>query len=177
MAGGVTGQFCPGKLAGINAKIPVPEPSEAAHFWEITPTGVRSVAAEKTVGGYRVTLPTFDQTAVILISSDAGMRDQVEERVRTMAQASARIKIDLAKAKLERVQKIHEELTALGVNQDDMSFLLFRASQLVTLAETSFAQSDYTRARGLAAESMQSLRILQYAYWNGGPSRRAWHPR
>ena len=159
-------QFVPGTLAGNEAKVLIPEPSECAHFWQVTTTGLHPLKKAKTPGGYQVTLPKLDQTAVILASPDPLQRDPIEERTIAIAPVSARIWIELAKAKLQRVEKVDAELTALGHDQPDGRMLLLRAEQSVAHAETAFQQRDYNRAREESADAMQLLRTLQYAHWN-----------
>jgi hypothetical protein len=132
----------------------------------VTTTGLHPLKKAKTPGGYQVTLPKLDQTAVILSSPDPLQRDPIEERTMAIAPASARICIDLAKAKLDRVGKVDAELTALGHDQPDGRTLLYRAEQFVGHAETAFQQRDYNLAREDAADAMQLMRTLQYAHWN-----------
>jgi hypothetical protein len=169
-------QYVPGKLAAYDAKVLIPEPSETARFWELTPTGLRSLAKQKTVGHYLVTLPKFDQTAIILVSSDSGWKDQVEEHIRQIAPASARISIDLAKAKLERVRKVDAELTELGVGQPDSLRLIAKAEQSLQKAEWAIQGQDFEKARDAAGDCMQLLRVLQYAYWNESVTQSEYGP-
>ncbi len=159
-------QYVPGKLAAKDAKVLIPEPSETAQFWELTTTGLRSLTKQKTVGNYLVTLPKFDQTAIILVSSDTGWRDQVREHIRQIAPASARISVDLAHAKLERVRAVDAELTQLGAAQPDNQRLISRAQQSLQEAEWAIQGKDFEKARDAAGDCMQALRVLQYAYWN-----------
>lgn len=159
-------QFVPGTIAGNEAKVLVPEPSESAYFWLVTTTGLHPLKKEKTPGGYRVTLTKLDQTAVILSSTDRLQRDPIEARTALIAQQSARVWIDLATAKLKRVEKIDAELTALMHDQPDGRRLLFRAEEFVRHAETAYQQADYNLAREDAADAMQLCRTLQYAHWN-----------
>lgn len=159
-------QFVPATLAGNEAKVLIPEPSECAHFWEVTTTGLHPLKKAKMPGGYQVTLPKIDQTAIILASPDPLQRDPIEERTTKIAEASAKICINLAKAKLQRVEKIDAELTALGHDQPDGRMLLARAEQSVVQAETAFKQGDFNLAREDSADVMQLCRTLQYAHWN-----------
>jgi hypothetical protein len=159
-------QFSPGTLAGNEAKVLIPEPSECAHFWSVTTTGLQPLKKVKMPGGYQVTLPKLDQTAVILASPDPLQRDPIEDRTMKMAQESAGVWIQLAKSKLKRVEKVDAELTALGHDQPDSRMLLYRAEQFVRHAEAAFEQADFNRAREDAADTMQLCRTLQYAHWN-----------
>ena len=159
-------QFAPGTLAGNEAKVLIPEPSECAHFWSVTTTGLQPLKKVKMPGGYQVTLPKLDQTAVILASPDPLQRDPIEDRTMKMAQESADVWIRLAKAKLKRVEMVDAELTALGHDQPDGRMLLYRAEQIVRHSQAAFEQGDYNRAREDAADTMQLCRTLQYAHWN-----------
>jgi hypothetical protein len=159
-------QYVPGRLAAYDAKVLIPEPAPTAHFWELTTTTLRPLKKEKTVGHYLVTLPKFDQSAIILVSPDAGWREQVEQHIRQVAPQSARISIDLAKAKFDRVRQVDAELTSMGGSQPDGPRLLSRAEGCLQQAEAAFQQNDFEGARNAAGDAMQLMRVLQYAHWN-----------
>jgi hypothetical protein len=159
-------QYVPGTLAGNEAKVLIPEPAPGAHFWEITTTGLHPLVKAKTPGGYQVTLPKLDQTAIILSSGDPLQRDPIERRTMEIAPESARLWIQLAKAKFQRVERIDQELTALGHDQPDGRNMILRAQQSIVQAESALDQGDYNRARENSADAMQLLRTLQYAHWN-----------
>ncbi len=145
----------------------IPEPSECAHFWEVTTTGLHPLKKAKTPGGYQVTLPKLDQTAVILASPDPLQRDPIEER--TMAIAP------VERPHLDRAGQSQAAARREGRRGTDgpgtrsarrPQMLLLRAEQSVAHAETAFQQRDYNRAREESADAMQLLRTLQYAHWN-----------
>jgi hypothetical protein len=159
-------QFVPGTLAGNEAKVLVPEPSECAHFWLVTTTGLQPLKKMKMPGGYQVTLPKLDQTAVILASPDPLQRDPIERRTTEIAQESAEIWVQLARAKLKRTEQIDAELTALDRAQPDGQRMLYRAEQIAHHAEAALQQGDFNQAREDAADTMQLCRTLQYAHWN-----------
>jgi hypothetical protein len=159
-------QYVPGELAAFDAKVLIPEPSETAHFWELTTTGLKPLDKKKTVGNYLVTLPKFDQSAIILVSSDTGWRDQVEQHIRQVAPESARISIELAKAKWTRVRDVDAELAQMGGAQPDSQRLLARSEHFIQLAEEAYTHRNYDAARDAAGDAMQSLRVLEYAHWN-----------
>ena len=110
----------------------------------MTTTGVHPLKKAKSPGGYQVTLPKLDQTAVILASPDPLQRDPIEERPTGDRADQARIWIELAKAKLARVAKVDAELTALGHDQPDGRTLLFRAQQSVAHAERCLSKGTIT---------------------------------
>lgn len=164
-------QFVPGRLAANEAKILVPEPDETARFWEVTTTGLRSLKKVKTSGYYQVTLPKLDQTAIILVCSDPKLRELIEARIRTMSATSARISVELARAKLERVRAIDEELSAMGNGQLDGRELMSQAGKFAQRAELALTQENYPQARDDAGNAMQALRTLAYAHWNSAVAR------
>ncbi|HEV7999076.1 MAG TPA: hypothetical protein VGP63_04290 [Planctomycetaceae bacterium] len=169
-------QYVPGKLAAYDAKVLIPEPSENAHFWELTTTRLRPLKKEKTVGHYLVTLPKFDQSAIILVSSDPGWRDQVEQHIQQIAPISARISIDLAKSKLERVRGVDAQLTEMGSGQTDGPRLLSRAERCLQDAEAAYQAQRFDQARDSAGDAMQLLRVLQYAHWNESVTQNEYGP-
>ncbi len=179
-------QYVPGKLAAQEAKVLIPEPSENARFWELTTTGLRSLTKQKTVGHYLVTLPKFDQSAIILVSSDPGWWDQVQQHVQQVAPASARISIDLAKAKLERVRGVDAQLTEMGSGQTDGPRLISTGERCIKEAEFGLpewdgptagtASCELAKARDLAGDAMQLLRVLQYAHWNESVTQNEYGP-
>jgi hypothetical protein len=169
-------QYVPGGLAANSAKVLIPEPSETAHFWELTTTGLRPLEKKKTVGAYLVTLPKFDQSAIILVSSDAGWREQVEQHILQVASTSARISIDLAKAKWERVRGVDAQLTELGNGQSDGPRLLSKAERCLQEAEANYQAQRFDQARNSAGDAMQLLRVLQYAHWNESVTQSEYGP-
>ncbi|MCA9071063.1 MAG: hypothetical protein KDA84_19180, partial [Planctomycetaceae bacterium] len=159
-------QFVPGQMAANDANIVVPGCDQTASVWEISPTGIRSLTHKQITGGKLVTLKKFDQTAAVLITSDRELIAQLREKIKTLAEPSARVSVALAKAKLERVTKVDAELQMLGVNQPDAPQILARSQYLVSRAEEALRRGDYDGARQLAADAMQLQRILQKAHWN-----------
>ena len=70
-------QFQPAQSARNDMKITVIVP-EGAQAFEISPGRFRVLERERTVGGTRITLPEFDTTALILVTTDIAMAERVE---------------------------------------------------------------------------------------------------
>lgn len=159
-------QFVPGRMTARNATFIVPGVEETASAYEISTTGVRSLRAERGTGGMRVVLEEFDQTAIILLTTDRSVRLEMEDKVRQLASTSARVAMELASAKQSRVRDVIGELNDLTVSPGDARRMLQQADSLLTQAQASFDRQDYDGARKRSRTAMQLLRILQRAYWD-----------
>ncbi|VAX41663.1 FIG00927013: hypothetical protein [hydrothermal vent metagenome] len=159
-------QFCPGKMTANDVSIVVPGVDESAIAWEVTTTSVRSLPRERVTGGIRITLKKFDLTTMIILTSDRQLVARLKSRVAKIAKKSAKTSIDLAQEKYLRVKQIHTKLQQQGIGQVDASQLLAQARGLLKRAGFYYTRNDFNSARLLAADTMQSLRILQRAYWN-----------
>jgi hypothetical protein len=159
-------QFVPGQMAAKNVSIVVPGGGESASVWLVTTTGIRSLQREQVTGGVKITIPLLDQTAAILFTSDPAVIQSLRRKIKGMEMKSARVSIDLAAAKLERVRKVDDELQHVHAGQPDAPQLLSSAGNRIKIAEVAFKRGDYHAARERAAEAMQYLRILQRAHWN-----------
>ncbi len=194
-------QFVPGQLAAPGATIDVASVADTASAWEITTTRVASIPSEPVPGGRRIKLPSFDQTAAIVVTSDPQLIVQLKRKVESIQATSARHWIDLAKAKLNRVRIADDELTKLGVGQPDAPQLLAKAHVLLRQAENIFPgealdravaqvrksgqkassntpdvvllKRNFDEAARLSQASLQALRILQKAHWETATQRLA----
>lgn len=160
-----TANYAPSQMAANDATIVVRGAGRAASAWEVTTTGIRSLEGIRITGGIKLTIPRFDQTAAIILTSDRALINKVRHKIADMAQLSSRTSIDMIRAKLERVRGVDAQLEALGVGQLDAPQLLARATQQLASAERAFQREDYHGARQTACEAAQSLRILQSAHW------------
>jgi len=177
-------QFVPGSLVARNVRVLVPGVPDASFVWAVSTTKVQSLRSERVTGGISFLLPEFDQTAVIVISSDYSIADALRAKVETVQAQSARVTIDLAKAKLERVEQVDRTLAELGVGQSHAPQWLSQARELIERAEELyqraaahaeqsgpdaavrlFQQQDYDEARRKSRRAMQLLRILERAHW------------
>jgi hypothetical protein len=164
-------QFVPGQMAANNAKVMVLGVSPSASAWEISTTGVRSLVRERVTGGVRITLPKFDQTAVVIITANRNLIEQLRRRVKSIAPASAALWIELAGRKFQRVRAVDGVLEKMGHRQADAPQLLHKARAMLTEAKFALKQKDYDTARQMSGNAMQLLRILQRAHWNDAVRR------
>ena len=168
-------QYVPGQMVANNAKIVVPGCGESARAWEITTTKVRELRTERVTGGKQVILEKFDMTAAILFTENGMQIERFREQVKTLGESAARVTIELARAKLERVAAVDGELHKLGRGQIDAVRILTEAKSHIERAETFWRTQHFHEARIAACDAMQFLRILQYAHW-GDASHRLYSP-
>ncbi len=164
-------QFVPAQLAAANVSIVVPGANESASAFEVTTTGVRTLVRERVTGGIRVTLPKFDQTAAILVTSDRDLVAQLQQRASVFFASSAEANVELASLKFARVEAIDEQLGKLGVAQQDGPQLLASARNYRDRARQQLVSGDFRAGYESAMNSMQFLRILQRAHWDQAVAR------
>ncbi|QDT99320.1 hypothetical protein [Gimesia aquarii] len=162
-------QYVPDQMAGNEATIIVPGGNVSASAWELSTTEIRNLERKRVNGGVQITIPKFDMTSIIIMTSDQGLIEKLRKKVGTLSQLSAETSVQLCQAKLERCQKTNAELVHLGVSQIarmDGPAILERSQRLASEAETALASRDYRTARMRACDSMQMLRILQRTQWH-----------
>lgn len=159
-------QYVPGQLAANNVKIMVQGYPESARAWEVTTTGLNPLEAVRAAGGTELTLKKFDQTTAIIISSDQNLDRQLRMKIRRIRNKSAKICVDLARAKLQRVIAVDNELTSMGRTQPDAPQIRYEAEKDLSKAERYLNLDEPHSARLAANDVMQYLRILQRAHWN-----------
>ena len=74
------GQYQPPQAAFNNIQFLVPAPSDA-HPYLITPGGVRAINGRREAGGIRVTLEDFGVSAIILVTTNVDLKDQIERSI------------------------------------------------------------------------------------------------
>ncbi|MDF1746195.1 MAG: hypothetical protein P1V19_21020, partial [Gimesia sp.] len=162
-------QFVPDQMAGNDATIVIPGGNVSASVWELSTTKIKNLNRKRVNGGVQITIPKFDMTSIIIMTSDQGLINSLRKKVTSISKRSAETSVQLCRAKLERCQKTNEELLNLGVSQIaqmDGPAILNRAQHLAQQAETALTNQDYHASRIHARDSMQMLRILQRSQWS-----------
>lgn len=160
------GQFVPGKMAANNARIVAEGVGESARAWELTTTDIHELASERVTGGKQVSLDKFEMTAAILFTTDQTVVERFREKIKALSEPAARVTIELARAKFERVTGIDDELKRLGRGQPDSARILTSARARIDQADKLWREQRYHDARLTACEALQLLRYLQYLHWS-----------
>lgn len=159
-------QFCPGRLSRNDVRIVVPGVEETAPAWLISPTDVQLLESRRVAGGKEITFNKFDQTAVVLFTSDTNVIRQLQASVAENAPMLAAASVELARFKRERVAATHAQLSVVAPPLPDGAAILRKADEFLIEAETALRQGNVHEARVAADDCMQSLRILQHAHWS-----------
>lgn len=163
---GSDAQFVPDRMAANSARIVVPGTGEAARAFEITPTRVSRLDPKPVAGGREIILEKFDLTAAILFTDDMSLVERLEAKVQSIAEASSRISLELARAKLERVAEVDRQLRERRRGLPDGNDILAAARRRLDEAESAWQMRRFDHSRTHSADCMQYLRILQRAHWN-----------
>jgi len=166
-------QYVPGQLSANDAKIVVPGVGESARAWEISTTDIHSLddSSERVAGGKQVTLKKFDITAAVLFTDNEPLIERFREKMKTLREPAARVSLELARAKLERVAGVDVELHKLGMGQPDAGWILARAKERLERAESELRAQRFHESRIDSTDALQLLRILQHAYWSDAVRR------
>lgn len=180
------GQFQPGQLARNDVKITVIAP-EGAQAFEISPGRVRLLERERAVGGTRITLPEFDTTAMILVTTDVAIAERIESVVNSIRPRAVQMAIEQAELKLQWVTEINGRLAADGhflipdkerkkretyggAITNDQADLLNRASENIKTARENAERLDWETAWLEARRASRPLRILMRGLWENALS-------
>jgi hypothetical protein len=158
-------QYVPGRLAAKDVTFVVPGVPNTASAWEVTTTEIRNLHKEDAPGGRKITLRKFDQTAAIIFTSNQHVIEELRRKVAETAEHSSRLGIDLAKAKLQRVREVDDELKSLGFGLAESQDLLRLAAGLAEEAIAAHRRGDFSGSRHSSADCLQLLRILQRLHW------------
>ena len=163
---GEDAQFVPGQMAANDLQIVVPGVGESATAWELSPTDVsRLVDSSRVAGGRQVGLRKFDMTSALLFTDDPRLIERLQAKVVELREPAARVAVDLARTKLDRVNNTVITLQAMRP-QPDAPLVLSRAREMLRRAELFLQEGRFHDARLAAADSLQLQRILQRLYWN-----------
>lgn len=161
-------QFVPAQMAGNEAKIVIPGGNVSASVWELSSTRIKNLDRKRVNGGVEISLPKFDMTSIIIMTSDQGLIEKLRKKIREISPQAAETSLKLSRAKLERCEKTNAELLEMGVSKVarmDGPAILERARERLSQAEVSLTSQDYHGSHTAARDCRQLLRILQRIQW------------
>ena len=164
---GENGQFQPSRMTAEDLRMLVPGVN-SVQAWEITTTSVRPfpLTLEQVPGGTEVRLSSFDQFTAILIPADASSITSLQQDVAAVRARMAESWVGLARAKLERVRTVHEELDeSIAPRVWHARAILSAAERYAQDAERELSRANYDHARVLSRKVLELTRILQRKHW------------
>ena len=158
-------QFVPGQMALADVSVVVPGGDETATAWEVTTTGLRSVATRRVAGGVVLEIGRFDRRSNIVLTSDPRVVSQLRLQIARRSSRAARMVLQLAQARFDRVREVDRSLIELGHAQPDASQLMTRAASFLSRAAALLGRGESNVSRLYSDATLQTLRILQRAHW------------
>ncbi len=89
----------------------------------------------------------------------------------TLREPAARVSLELARAKFDRVAAVNLDLHKLGQGQPDAGSILEAARVCLERAEAELRSQRFHESRLQSADALQHLRNLQYIYWSDAAHR------
>ncbi len=158
-------QFVAGQLAANDLNLVVPGIPDAAQAWQITPADVRMIKRERVSGGTRLTVPEFDLTAAILLTSDMTTVELLRREVAKTSPYAALWAAELANSEVDKAKHINGQLTALGHPQPDSFALIQTAEERTTAARSALERGEYAKCYMESQRALRAVRILERAHW------------
>ena len=165
-------QYQPGRMYATDVRILLP--SQAVHATELKLTGLRdhTVDATNTTGGTEIRLKQgFNQSTILLVSNDLEAKRLLTERINQVRNFASEAWTKLARAKLTRVQAVHEALRKVAPGVADSDRILREADGMIDLAEKAHLAERYSEAEDRSQMALANLRFLQYSHWRNAVIR------
>ncbi len=154
------GQFQPPQSAINKLKLLVPAARDA-HPYLITPGGVRVLDDQPgEAGGHKITLEDFGVSAIVLVTTNVELKDQIERAINKVRPFAVSLAIEQAELQRAWVAEIDALLQDQRHPQKDSDGLIAQADELIRSARSALEREDYQTAWDEARRVGRPLRIL-----------------
>ncbi|MGO8903566.1 MAG: hypothetical protein ACLQU5_35275 [Isosphaeraceae bacterium] len=175
-------QFQPPQMAARNLVIRANMP-ESAQAFEISPGEVKLLPRERAPGGTQIILDEFCTTAMILCTTDLGLKERVEAAIARVRPLAVQLAIEQAELMLQAVAEINGRLNADGqhlITADELKRradagivakptderdLLAKAEASIKSAREAQEREDFALAWAEARRAGRPLRTLMFGHW------------
>jgi len=175
-------QFQPPQMAARNLVIR-PNMPESAQAFEISPGEVKLLPRERAPGGTQIILDEFSTTAMILCTTDLGLKERVEAALARVRPLAVQLAIEQAELRLQEVAEINGRLNADGqhlITADELKRradagivakptdergLLAKAEASIKSAREAQEREDFALAWAEARRASRPLRTLMHGHW------------
>ena len=161
-----TSQYQPGWMVAQDVRILVNR--DILQVCELTTTSLseHTLDTKDVPGGTEIRLKDFNQSAVLLVPTDAQAKDALNDQLTQVRPIASQAWARLARAKLTRVREIHHQLgKASAPPVRGAEDALRDASHLVDQAEKLDKAGRHTEVEIPARRAMANLRSLQQNHW------------
>jgi hypothetical protein len=175
-------QYQPPQMAARNLVIRAVLP-ESAQAFEINPGEIKLLPRERAPGGTQILLEEFDTTAMILCTTDLGLKDRVEAAIARVRPLAVQLAIEQAELVLQAAAEINGRLNADGqhlITDDELKQralagitarptderdLLAMSESRIKSAREARDREDFALAWAEARRASRPLRTLMYGHW------------
>ena len=152
-------QYQPPQAAVNKLRLRVPAANDAIAYL-ISPGGVKPLNSIRVPGGHDITLDDFGLTAIVLMTTNAELKDQIELAVNRIRPFAISLAIEQAQIQRAWVAEIDYQLRLDGHPQRDWADLIATADKLIKSARDALEREDYPTAWDEARRVARPLRIL-----------------
>ncbi|MBV8312567.1 MAG: hypothetical protein JO344_19455, partial [Planctomycetaceae bacterium] len=175
-------QFQPPQMAARNLVIRANMP-ESAQAFEISPGEVKLLPRERAPGGTQIIVDEFCTTAMILCTTDLGLKERVEAAIARVRPLAVQLAIEQAELMLQAVAELTGRLNADGqhlITADELKRradagivakptderdLLAKAESSIKSAREAQEREDFALAWAEARRAGRPLRTLMFGHW------------
>jgi hypothetical protein len=158
-------QFVPGQSASVKLEITVPQVPIGTQVWEVSPGEVRSLRAERVLGGSKIIIPEFGLTTAVVFTADNPLVIRFQEQVRARRQLAAQWTRDLAQLELSKALHVEQQLEQAGHRLVDGDALIKDARDRLKKCEQLWNDHLFGEAYHEAQRALRPVRILMRAQW------------
>ncbi len=158
-------QFVPGQSAANCVSLKVPGVPESDNAYRLAPGALEPLRHERVAGGTRVTLDEFGLTSLVLLTGEPLVIYDLRQRANAIARRAAQLQRELAGAKLQAVEHVHQQCPLDATGEPQSLAWLAAAQQGIRAADASLGTRDYAAAYEHAQRAMRPLRLLERAHW------------
>jgi hypothetical protein len=162
-------QFVTGPCHVKNLELVIPGLPIDMQVYEVVPGDVRAAHHQRAAGGVRVTLPEFAVTTALLCTNDATMIGRLQQKAQHKARDVAQWAYDAAREELTRVEGVHDQLKATGLDRPYDLELREKAYAHLQEAYQAFTRgnlADFRLSYQASQRTGQHLRQLMHNHWD-----------
>ncbi len=152
-------QYQPPQMAMNKVKLLVSAANDALAYL-ISPGGVRPLDSVRSPGGQSITLEDFGVTAIVLVTTNVELKDQIEQAINSNRPRAISLAIEQAELQRAWVVEVDAKLQLDGHGQKDSVELIAKADALIKSARDALEREDYITAWEEARRVGRPLRVL-----------------
>lgn len=160
-----SGQFVPGQCSVNDLQLIVENAAEAAQAFQITLGEVRGLKRQKDLGGVRISIPEFDTSAFVVLTTDVSLFAHYQSLVTKSAPQSAAWSRELAELHLAHTLTVNARLESAGHASKVSRQLLDEAERFLADGRAAGQRADHRTAFAMSERCRRAARALRRDLW------------